>query len=338
MREAFQKWLADGNVKKYPPEVLVSCVDRVSEYAARKKISAGSLWEYEHPGTFSPVYNRLLNEKLLRVTDRKTRKLFIIAGQLYLRFLKVKPFIGHETTVAVATGQKEKSASKPVHTTVSTINPEDVIAWLTTQPNANGTLYLENVVRQYMGVLRTAPAKLYIPVTQDVGDVFACQSSDDLTAYWNIYKAAPNYNLVNHATSCMFSAGMSCLLRYLQSQSKSASDSEKIDKPDVIQLLETFRLKYVDKRNSGGALWVIGGRELTTIMMKFRDSGFHFFLKEGGGRSSVAVNRSGHKKCFYLDSFFKSRQERYFSPSTFFKSRHNKHSSLSFFFKSRHAF
>lgn len=141
MRDEFQKWLADGNARKYPPEVLLSCLDRVSEYAARKKISAGSLWEYEYSSTFSPVYNRLLNAKLLRVTDRKTHKVFIIAGQLYLRFLKEKPFMGNETAVAVSAGQEEKSALKPIQTTVSPINPEDVIAWLITQPNANGTLY-----------------------------------------------------------------------------------------------------------------------------------------------------------------------------------------------------
>ncbi|MGI6497888.1 MAG: hypothetical protein ACOX0U_03515 [Oscillospiraceae bacterium] len=62
-----------------------------------------------------------------------------------------------------------------------------------------------------MGALRTAPAKLDIPIAKDTRDVFACQSPDDLTAYWDILKAAPNYKLVNSATSGMFSAGMSCL-------------------------------------------------------------------------------------------------------------------------------
>ena len=75
-------------------------------------------------------------------------------------------------------------------------------------------------------------------------------------------------------------------MRYLQYLSKTTPWVEKTDELDVIQLVENLELEYVDKRNSGGALWVIGGRELTAIMMKLRSSGFHFLFKEGGGRSS----------------------------------------------------
>jgi excisionase family DNA binding protein len=108
-----------------------------------------------------------------------------------------------------------ESAIEFEHTSESAIDPEDVIAWLVTQPNANGTLYLENVVRQYMGALRAAPAKLQIPVVFDVRSVFTCHTPDELNAYWDIFRAAPNYKQVNSSTSGMFSAGMGCLLRYL---------------------------------------------------------------------------------------------------------------------------
>lgn len=101
------------------------------------------------------------------------------------------------------------------HTSNSTINPEDVIAWLVTQPNAKGTAYLENVVRQYMGALRTAPAKLQLPLEIDIRSVFTCHTPDELNALWDIFRAAPNYKQVNSSTSGMFSSGMGCLLRYL---------------------------------------------------------------------------------------------------------------------------
>lgn len=92
MREAFQKWLKDGNAKKHSPEVILSCIDRISDYAVHKKISAGSLWEYKKHTVFRLVYNRLLEAKLLRIFDGSAYKIFIIAGQLYLRFLKNKPW------------------------------------------------------------------------------------------------------------------------------------------------------------------------------------------------------------------------------------------------------
>jgi hypothetical protein len=59
-----------------------------------------------------------------------------------------------------------------------------------------------------------------------------------------------------------------------------------VKKPDVVHLIERHNLEYVDKRDSGGALWVIGGRELSPTMLKLRDSGFPFTFKFGGGRSS----------------------------------------------------
>jgi len=43
--------------------------------------------------------------------------------------------------------------------TENKISPEVVIAWLITQPNAKGKLYLENVVRQYMYSLRSVKVR-----------------------------------------------------------------------------------------------------------------------------------------------------------------------------------
>lgn len=168
------------------------------------------------------------------------------------------------------------------HSSNNYIDPEDVIAWLVTQPNANGTLYLENVVRQYMGALRTAPTKLRTSAVFDARSVFACHTADELKTYWDILRTAPNYAQVNSSTSGMFSAGMGCYMRYLQ----HLSDERNVEKLDVVQLIERHNLEYVDKRDSGGALWVIGGRELLPIMLKLRDSGFHFSFQAGGGRSS----------------------------------------------------
>lgn len=175
-----------------------------------------------------------------------------------------------------------ESAIEFEHTANSAIDPEDVIAWLVTQPNANGTLYLANVVRQYMNVLRAAPAKLQLPVAFDVRSVFTCHTPDELNACWDIFRAAQNYKQVNSSTSGMFSAGMGCYMRYL----KHLSDELNAEEPDVVELIERHNLQHVDKRDSGGALWVIGGRELSPTMLKFRDSGFPFTFRVGGGRSS----------------------------------------------------
>lgn len=198
---------------------------------------------------------------------------------------KINPLLRYDLKASIRSKAKLKEVESGIefkHMSINAIDPEDAIAWLVTQPNANGTLYLENVVRQYMGALRAAPAKLQIPVVFDVRSVFTCHTPDELNVYWDIFRAAPNYKQVNSSTSGMFSAGMGCYMKYLQ----YLSDELNVEKPDVVQLIERHNLEHIDKRDSGGALWVIGGRELSPTMLKLRDSGFPFTFKVGGGRSS----------------------------------------------------
>ncbi len=200
-------------------------------------------------------------------------------------FDKIRSLVGEYLKASIYPKAKMKELESAIefeHTTNKAIDPEDIVAWLVTQPNANGTLYAANVVRQYMDALRTAPAKLQIPEVFDSRSVFTFRTPDELNTYWDILRAAPNYKQVNKSTSRKFSAGMGCYMRYLQ----HLSEELNMEKQDVVQLIKRHNLQHVDKRYSGGALWVIGGRELSSVMLKLRDSGFPFTFKLGGGRST----------------------------------------------------
>lgn len=246
VRSAFYEWLCAGNIKNFSPTVCISCLDKVSEYAIQKRICSLSIWSITKHHIFQPIYKRLLEAKLLRVTDKHTYKVFIVAGQLYFRFLKEKPIVHNQDFVTVAEVKGVEPAIVSLYSAQIDINPDDVVAWLTTQPNANGTLYLENVVRQYMGVLRTAPAKLEIPVEVNFKSVFTCNEPTELNAYWDILKAAPNYKQVNSSTSGMFSAGMGCYLRYLEHLDRNDSQ----DVTPVIPIVETEDRKLVTDNRS----------------------------------------------------------------------------------------
>ncbi len=312
MRDEFRKWLTDGNVKTYSTESILSCMDKFSEYAVHMKITDDSLWKYTDHDAFEAVYSKLIAVKRLLITDWNRRKVFIVAGKLYLNFLEERLFArkaadsaviekkevetlmgwnpGKTITKAVASIIEKKEVETAIadkSSSQSVIDREIVIAWLVTQPNAKGTLYLESVVRQYMYSLCSAPLKLRLPIAPESRNVFACRNADELIELWETFKKAPNYNEVNSSSSGMFSAGMGCLLRYLYHLWEVTVTLEKKDEPDVIQLIESLGLKYVDKRRIDGALWVIGGRELTNSMMTLSSAGFHFLFKEGGGRSSA---------------------------------------------------
>lgn len=237
MRESFFNWLVDGNAKKYSVEVILSCIDKISDYAIKNKISIISFWEYIHAVAFKDVYNKVLEAKLLRITDNRTYKVFILAGQLYIKFLKQKPWI-HKVSLSDVS-VNGTIAEKQVDTdkySVCAINPEDVITWLVTQPNANGTLYLEHVVRKYMRSLRYAPIKLF-SLSIENRDVFACHTVTELDELWSIFKAAPNYKKVNNDTRGMFSAGLGAYRRYLEKLADNNAEGT------AVQLIESPKLE-----------------------------------------------------------------------------------------------
>ena len=113
IRACFFQWLSDGHAKQYPPQVIISCIDKVSEYVVRKKRASIGIWECTQPNSFYPLYKRLANAKLFRITDRNTHKVFVEAGELYLRFLEEKPFTLKKNAVACVEPEKVKSEIGP---------------------------------------------------------------------------------------------------------------------------------------------------------------------------------------------------------------------------------
>ncbi len=57
-------------------------------------------------------------------------------------------------------------------------------------------------------------------------------------------------------------------------------------KPDIQAVLKEKGIAYIDKREHGGALWVVGGHELDDLMAELKGMGFKFSFSEKGGRVS----------------------------------------------------
>lgn len=71
----------------------------------------------------------------------------------------------------------------------------------------------------------------------------------------------------------------------------SKMENSKPETDDIIGLLEATGTQYVDKRASGGCLWIIGGRELSETVKKAKELGCNFRFKKEGGR--VTKNKPG---------------------------------------------
>ncbi len=51
-----------------------------------------------------------------------------------------------------------------------------------------------------------------------------------------------------------------------------------------MDFLNAKGIEYIDKRMKGGALWIIGGHELDSVMLTCGEMGFKFFFSEKGGK------------------------------------------------------
>jgi len=228
IKQAFLAWLLKGNDINYSPYGIVYCIDKISGYALRSKYSHTDFWHISKPDEFEEIYTKIISEASEGILNRSTFRGFIQVGPLYLKFLKEinqpedkNDSSSEQISISALPSrnldekkegfQPEKQLGKQE---LRDIDPENLISWLITQTNANGTLYLERVVRQYIWALRIAPAMLVLD-NIDNRNVFSCQTVDELDFLWDIFKSAPNYKVVNQHVSGQFSAGLSCLSRYL---------------------------------------------------------------------------------------------------------------------------
>ena len=99
VKSAFLAWLSERHSKQHEIDGILVSLDEASEQLIRRKLSYEPLWEITNHNVFADIYKKALNDKLFRVTDRKTYMTFIKAGQLYRKFLKSKPDLHKETVI-----------------------------------------------------------------------------------------------------------------------------------------------------------------------------------------------------------------------------------------------
>ena len=63
-------------------------------------------------------------------------------------------------------------------------------------------------------------------------------------------------------------------------------DNPGKDSSDIIEFLKKKGIKFVDKRQNNGALWIIGGQELGPIVESCKKFGFYFRYKKDGGKQT----------------------------------------------------
>jgi very-short-patch-repair endonuclease len=69
-------------------------------------------------------------------------------------------------------------------------------------------------------------------------------------------------------------------------EKRDRSSSRDDDGFDVVEFLRLRKLEVIDKRPAGGALWVVGGSELSELLGGLKARGYAFHFAKNGGRAS----------------------------------------------------
>jgi len=72
------------------------------------------------------------------------------------------------------------------------------------------------------------------------------------------------------------------MVHHKAGEKKATTSSNKT----VVELLAEHNLKFIDNRGKQGMLWVIGGKELDSVMEQLRAKGINFKYKEEGGKAT----------------------------------------------------
>ena len=62
--------------------------------------------------------------------------------------------------------------------------------------------------------------------------------------------------------------------------------SEEVKKLKIADILKEKGISFIDKRDLGGALWIIGAHELDGLMEELKAQGFKFYFSEKGGKTT----------------------------------------------------
>lgn len=67
---------------------------------------------------------------------------------------------------------------------------------------------------------------------------------------------------------------------------ENADEGMKIPDEELFKLLKEKDIEHIDKREKGGALWIVGGHELDEIISACEEMGYKFLYSEKGGKAT----------------------------------------------------
>lgn len=89
-KDAFSSWLQIREIKKPSPNLIISAIDEVSEYATKHNVSKVSVWDISDEDKFNDFRTKMQALRLFRLLHKNSAKIFDMSWKYYIAFLKEK--------------------------------------------------------------------------------------------------------------------------------------------------------------------------------------------------------------------------------------------------------
>ena len=87
-RDAFSSWLQVNQIKKPVPNLIMTAIDEVSEYAMKHNVSKVSVWDISDEDKFNALRIKMQAMRLFRLSNKNAASIFDMCWKHYIAFLK----------------------------------------------------------------------------------------------------------------------------------------------------------------------------------------------------------------------------------------------------------
>ena len=150
-KDAFSSWLQIKKIKKPSPNLIITAIDEVSEYAAKHNVSKVPVWDISDEDKFNDLRTKMQAMRLFRLLHKNSAKIFDMSWKYYIAFLKEKrdnKINATKTQNAILNANTNESATDNVE---RNLDIDSFYKWMTSK-----TTMSPSSCRAYASSFRTA--------------------------------------------------------------------------------------------------------------------------------------------------------------------------------------
>ena len=336
-QEQFYTWLSE-QVSRTMLSDIYTCAADLDAFCISKKLSKASVFEITDSKEIRKIRTALDSNRIFKFTHRKQCKQMLMLLQHYEHFLQeelprqtVDKEEGMETAIDLmpvdAAPEIESVPSIPQKNSIASVTPTDFQKYLISHgKSVNEAWRMISIVESLRGILQSNYHHDSLYAITDANEMTSI-NLELLSDHRFVVLDKQHNNLCSAvilAYRSMLEKGSSITTQQISSSNDQADASQikstskemsAQESGDIIRLVKFNRLTYVDKRQQGGVLWLIGGMELANFVLQASKRGFHFKYCPGGGRSTE------HRTAWYLveegqNSEQKAKEDRASAPTS----------------------